>query len=79
METLINEALMLISTVIVLPIVAVLTYAFFAGRLTNTENAKYAVLIEEDEEYWDAPDAKVPAAPNSTVVRTHSIEGGASA
>lgn len=78
METLINEGLMLISTVIVLPVAAVLTFAFFTGRLTKTENTKFTVFIEQDEDYWavtDAPTAKDRAG----VARSTHIEGGASA
>lgn len=78
MDTLINEGLMLISTVIVLPIVAVLTWAFFAGKLTKTENAKYLALMEQDEDFWAAPEANSPAdTPDGAQPR--AIEGGAGA
>jgi hypothetical protein len=35
-----------------LPVIAVLTYAFFSGGLTGTEDAKFTVLMENDEDYW---------------------------
>jgi Sec-independent protein secretion pathway component TatC len=51
-EMTILEALMLISSAIALPVIAVLTYAFFSGGLTGTEDAKFTVLMENDEDYW---------------------------
>jgi hypothetical protein len=78
MDTLINEGLMLISTVIVLPVIAGLTWAFFAGRLTRTENAKYLAVLEKDEDYWASPGAKAPARPVGGK-HSNTIEGGVGA
>jgi hypothetical protein len=44
--------LFLLSSVLVLPAVAVLITAYFTGSLTATENAKYAVLRDPEEDYW---------------------------
>lgn len=57
-----REALVLLSTALVLPMMAVLAIAFVTGRLSGTENAKYTVLREADVDYWAAPEAAVAAA-----------------
>jgi hypothetical protein len=57
-----REALVLLSTALVLPMMAVLAIAFVTGRLSGTENAKYTVLREADVDYWAAPEAATAAA-----------------
>jgi hypothetical protein len=53
MKMTIVEALMVISSVFVLPALAVITFSFFSGGLRNTERAKFQVLSEPDEiDYW---------------------------
>jgi hypothetical protein len=60
MDRLINEGLTLISTVIALPVAAVLTWAFFTGRLTRTEAARYTPVIEDDVDYWSPAEQPTP-------------------
>lgn len=59
MQMSIVELLFLASSVIILPVIAVLTASFFSGGLAGTENAKFAVLREPEEDYWALTD---PAA-----------------
>lgn len=49
----IEELLFLASTVIILPVLAVLTVAFFSGGLKGTEDAKYLATAETESDYWD--------------------------
>ncbi len=52
MEMTDSEALMIITTVLLLPGMIVLSYAFFNGSLTNSEDNKYLPLREAEEDYW---------------------------
>jgi hypothetical protein len=53
----IEVLLFLASSVIILPIVAVMTVSFFMGGLRRTEEAKYFVTRDPEEDYWALPDA----------------------
>jgi hypothetical protein len=61
MKLSIEELLFLASSVIILPIVAVMIVSFFSGGLKNTEDAKLVVTAEPEEDYWAVG---VPAAPS---------------
>ena len=78
METSVAESLFLLSSVLVLPAIAVLVTSYLTGSLTATEDAKYIVLRDPEEDYWAqtteitggtsvaadlAADAPVPAPP----------------
>lgn len=76
MDTLINEGLMIVSTLIVLPIMAVLTLAFFAGKLTKTEQARFLAVREDDADYWTAPEHPLR---NRAKPASSTIRGGAGA
>jgi hypothetical protein len=52
MKLSIDELLFLASSVIVLPVIAVLVASFFTGGLKNTEDAKLVVTAEPEEDYW---------------------------
>lgn len=52
MEMTIRELLFLMSSVLVLPAVAVLITAYFNGSLTATEDAKYLVFQDSEADYW---------------------------
>jgi hypothetical protein len=49
------EAVFLLSSTLVLPAIAVLIIAYFNGSLTATENARFIVLLEPEEDYWTQP------------------------
>jgi hypothetical protein len=48
----IEELLFLASSAIILPMIAVLTVAFFTGGLKGTEETKYLALADAEEDYW---------------------------
>lgn len=48
------EALFMLSTAIALPVVAVLTFAFFMGGLKETEEARFLPVREKDRDWWTA-------------------------
>lgn len=56
MEMTISEALMILSTVIALPVIAVLTIAYLNGNLDDTEDVKYTVLEDAEPDWWTDPD-----------------------
>lgn len=53
MNMTITEVLFILSSAIALPVVAVLTIAFFTGGLDETEHAKYVVIAEPEPDWWD--------------------------
>lgn len=64
MEMTITEALFIFSSAIALPVIAVLTYSYFIGGLSNTERARFLPVIEEDTDWWTktkATDAPSPS------------------
>jgi hypothetical protein len=63
MKLSIEELLFLASSVIVLPIVAVMIVSFFTGGLKNTEDAKLIVTAEPEEDYWAVAVPSVPSRP----------------
>lgn len=63
MEMTIQEALFIFSTAIALPVVAVLTYAFFNGGIKQTENARFLPVCERDRDWWTTEAAPAAAAP----------------
>jgi hypothetical protein len=58
-----EELLFLASSVIVLPVIAVMISSFFSGGLKNTEDAKLFVTAEPEEDYWVLPDPIVISRP----------------
>jgi hypothetical protein len=65
MKLSIDELLFLASSVIVLPVIAVLVVSFFTGGLKNTEDAKLVVTAEPEEDYWAVSDPIVAGRPAS--------------
>jgi hypothetical protein len=63
MKLSIEELLFLASSVIVLPVIAVLIASFFTGGLKNTEDAKLVVTAEPEEDYWVVGVPTVPSRP----------------
>jgi hypothetical protein len=54
-----DEFMVLLSTIVALPVVAVLTIAYLRGGFRNSEAARYAALQSDDIDFWapveDAP------------------------
>lgn len=70
MKMTIVEALMIISSVFVLPALAVITFSFFSGGLRNTERVKYQVLSEPDEIDWWGEEPKASAGSGRTTEKS---------
>lgn len=56
-----TEALMIISSAFVLPMIAVFIYAFASGGIARAERAKDVVLLEDEIDYWQAEPATASA------------------
>lgn len=74
METELDMALFLITSALVLPAVAVLSYQFLRGNLTTTESNRFLAIREPEPDYWsDAaalyPPSAVPLAARSGETR----------
>ncbi|HEY3318557.1 MAG TPA: hypothetical protein VGK50_09060 [Coriobacteriia bacterium] len=64
METPIAETLLLLSSIVIVPAILVLLFAFFTGRLTADEDRRYLPILEPETDWWDTSDAGArPAAP----------------
>jgi Sec-independent protein secretion pathway component TatC len=61
MQMSIVELLFLASSVIILPVIAVLTMTFLSGGLTKTEDAKFTMLLEPEADYWALTDPNTDA------------------
>jgi hypothetical protein len=61
----IEELLFLASSVIILPVIAVLTVSFFSGGLARTENAKFSMLLEPEDDYWALTERMADAEPRT--------------
>jgi hypothetical protein len=62
MEMTIREALFMFSTAIALPVVAVLTFAFFTGGIKRTEAARFLPVMEKERDWWSAEELEARAS-----------------
>jgi hypothetical protein len=78
MQLSIEELLFLASSAIILPVIAVLTVAFFSGGLTDTENAKYLASDDSESDFWSIaePTVAVAAVPLPTAAYAPIPRGG---
>jgi hypothetical protein len=58
-----DDLMMVLSTMVALPVVAWLTVAFFRGRLHSSDEARYIPLLDDEADYWAAPDPTRHATP----------------
>jgi hypothetical protein len=56
-----DEFMVLLSTIVALPVVAVLTFVYLRGGFRAAEAARFAPLDGSDVDYWDTPDPVTPA------------------
>lgn len=63
-------ALFLITSALVLPAIAVLSYQFLRGNLTTTEKNRFLAIREPEPDYWSDAAAAYPVKPTSDVARS---------
>lgn len=59
MEMTIVEVLFMLSTAIALPVIAVLTFAFFLGGFKHAEDARFLPIREQERDWWSSSEPTV--------------------
>jgi hypothetical protein len=50
----IEESLLILWSVMIVPALVVLLYAAFTGRMTSDENRRFLAIREPERDWWDA-------------------------